>query len=56
MKQAKKPTRSQRDIIKKKGFDTYDFLVVSETSSQLKIIQRGKTSDVDIVTLDKNFR
>ena len=53
MKQAKKPTRSQRELIGRKGFDTFDWLVVSETNSYLKIIKKGKTSEKDVVTLEK---
>ena len=53
MKQAKKPTRTQRDLIRKNGLDTYGWLVVHETNTFLKVIQKGKTSENDVVTLNK---
>ena len=53
MRQTKKPTRSQRDVIRRSGLDTYEYLVVQETKEFLKVIQKGKSSDNDVVTLKK---
>lgn len=40
MKHGKKPTYEQRKLIQRSGLDTYDWLVVKDTSTELVLVNR----------------
>jgi hypothetical protein len=51
MKNGKKPTYAQRKLIQENGFDSHDYLVVKDTSTEMQIVHRD--ADDSIITLPK---
>ncbi len=51
MKQPKKPTRDQRKILQKAGYEGY--LVVQELPDQIQIVPKDKQSKEHIIIIEK---
>ena len=51
MKHGCKPTYEQRKLIQEAGLDTYDWLVIKDTSTELVLV--SKYNDQNILTIPK---